>query len=84
MARELDIPAIVGAKNATEVLHSGVLATLSCAEGDVGFVYKGKMNYKVTKIDLKTLPKTKTAIMMNVASPEKAFNDSFIEIWLRR
>jgi len=78
VARELDIPAIVGSKNGTEVLKSGQLATISCAEGDVGFVYKGKMDYKITKIDLKTLPKTRTSIMMNLASPEKAFSDSFI------
>ncbi len=78
VARELDIPAIVGAKTATEVLRTGQLATLSCAEGDVGFIYKGKMDYQTTRVNLQSLPKTRTAIMMNVASPEKAFNDSFI------
>ncbi|MEK7524607.1 MAG: phosphoenolpyruvate synthase [Patescibacteria group bacterium] len=78
VARELGIPAIVGAKNATEVLKTGALATISCAEGEVGFVYKGKMSYTVIKHDLRKLPKTRTSIMMNLASPEKAFMDSFI------
>jgi len=78
VARELDIPAIVGTKNGTDVLKTGQLATVSCAEGDVGFVYKGKMDYKVTNVDLKSLPRTRVAIMMNLASPEKAFSDSFI------
>ncbi|MDP1709293.1 MAG: PEP-utilizing enzyme, partial [Candidatus Komeilibacteria bacterium] len=78
VARELDIPAIVGSRNGTELLKTGQLATISCAEGDIGFIYKGKLNYKITKVNLKTLPQTKVAIMMNVASPEKAFADSFI------
>ncbi|OJI06768.1 phosphoenolpyruvate synthase [bacterium CG10_46_32] len=78
VARELGIPAIVGTKNATEILKTGTLATISCAEGEVGFVYKGKASYTIIKHDLRTLPKTRTKIMMNLASPEKAFMDSFI------
>ena len=78
VARELGIPAIVGTKNATELLKTGTLATVSCAEGDVGFVYKGKASYTIIKHDLRKLPKTRTKIMMNLASPEKAFMDSFI------
>ena len=78
VSRELGIPAIVGTRNATEELKNGQEATVSCAEGEIGFVYKGKMKYKIIKHDLKKLPKTKTQIMMNLASPEKAFADSFI------
>lgn len=78
VARELGIPAIVGTKNATELLKTGAVATVSCAEGDVGFVYKGKAFYTIIKHDLRALPKTRTKIMMNLASPEKAFMDSFI------
>lgn len=78
VARELGIPAIVGAKNATEVLKTGTLATVSCAEGEIGYLYKGKASYTVITHDLRKLPKTRTQIMMNLASPEKAFSDSFI------
>ncbi|MBI4122376.1 MAG: phosphoenolpyruvate synthase [Parcubacteria group bacterium] len=78
VSRELGIPAIVGTRNGTEVMKTGTLATVSCAEGEIGFVYKGKMDFSVKKIDLRTLPKTRTKIMMNLASPEKAFSDSFI------
>ncbi len=78
VSRELGIPAIVGTKTGTEDIKTGVDATVSCAEGEIGFVYKGKMSYTTTKHDLLKLPKTKTDIMMNLASPEKAFADSFI------
>lgn len=78
VSRELGIPAIVGTRNGTEALPDGVLATVSCAEGDIGYVYKGKMQFSVRKVDLRTLPKTRTQIMMNLATPEKAFDDSFI------
>jgi pyruvate, water dikinase len=78
VSRELGIPAIVGTKTGTEQVKNGTLATVSCAEGEIGFVYKGKMKYTIKKQDLRKLPKTKTNIMMNLASPEKAFSDSFI------
>ena len=78
VARELGIPAIVGAKRATEALKTGTMATVSCAEGEIGYVYEGKAEYSIKKIDTRTLPKTRTKIMMNLASPEKAFSDSFI------
>jgi pyruvate,water dikinase len=78
VSRELGIPAIVGTKTGTESVKTGTLATVSCAEGEIGFVYKGKASYTIKKQDLRKLPKTKTDIMMNLASPEKAFSDSFI------
>jgi len=78
VSRELGIPAIVGTKDGTEKLKTGTMATVSCAEGEIGFVYKDKASFSIKKIDLSTLPKTKTKIMMNLASPEKAFHDSFI------
>ena len=78
VSRELGIAAIVGTKTGTDTLKTGTLATVSCAEGEVGFVYKGKMSYTVINHDLRQLPKTRTNIMMNLASPEKAFNNSFI------
>ncbi len=78
VARELGVPAVVGTGNATEVLKNGQEVTVSCAEGEVGYVYDGKIEYEVEEIDISTLPKTKTPIMMNVASPEGAFDFSFL------
>lgn len=78
VARELGVPAVVGAGNATEVLENGREVTVSCAEGERGYVYKGKIEFEVEEFDLKDLPKTKTPIMMNVASPEGAFDLSFL------
>ncbi len=78
VARELGVPAVVGTGNATEVLKDGQLVTVSCAEGDVGYVYDGKIDYEVEEVDINSLPKTKTPIMMNVASPEGAFDFSFL------
>lgn len=78
VARELGVPAVVGCGNATEVLENGDEVTVSCAEGDRGYVYKGKIDYEVEEFNLNELPKTKTPIMMNVASPEGAFDFSFL------
>jgi pyruvate,water dikinase len=78
VARELGVPAVVGAGNATEVLENGKEVTVSCAEGERGYVYEGKIEFEVEEFDLKDLPKTKTPIMMNVASPEGAFDFSFL------
>ncbi|WP_457623945.1 phosphoenolpyruvate synthase [Persephonella sp.] len=78
VARELGVPAVVGTGSATEVLRDGQLVTVSCAEGDVGYVYDGKIEYEVEEVDINTLPKTKTPIMMNIATPEGAFDLSFL------
>lgn len=78
VARELGVPAVVGAGNATEVLENGIEVTVSCAEGERGYVYEGKIEFEVEEFDLKDLPKTKTPIIMNVASPEGAFDLSFL------
>ena len=74
VARELGIPAIVGTLNCTEILKNGEEITLSCGEGDVGKVYKGKMNIIETEININNLPKINTKLMLNIASPEKTFN----------
>jgi pyruvate,water dikinase len=78
IARELGIPAIVGCGNATELIRDGDLLTVSCAEGDVGFIYSGKLEFHVTETELNCIPETKTKIMMNVANPSDAFRLSFI------
>lgn len=78
VARELGIPAVVGAGHATEKLKNGRVVTVSCAEGDRGFVYDGAVKFKVKKTDLKTLPNPKTKVMMIVADPSRAFDFSMI------
>ncbi|QWK19144.1 MAG: pyruvate, water dikinase [Hydrogenobacter thermophilus] len=78
VARELGIPAVVGTHKATEILKSGMQVTVSCAEGEVGYVYEGYIPYEVEEINLENLPRPKTKIMMNVGNPESAFKYSFI------
>lgn len=73
VSRELGIPCIIGTGNGTEVLKSGQKVTVSCAEGEIGNVYEGLLDFEIKEIDLKELPKTKTKIMMNVGMPDKAF-----------
>ena len=76
VARELGIPAIVGTGNGTELLNNGEECTVSCAEGDVGKIYKGLVPFKENHVRLDNLPKTKTPVMLNVASPDLAFKFS--------
>jgi len=73
VSRELGIPAIVGTGNATEVLKNGQQITLSCAEGDQGYVYEGILEFEQTDIDVEELPEIKTNIMINLATPSAAF-----------
>lgn len=73
VARELGVPAIVGCGNATMLLKEGQMVTVSCAEGDNGFIYKGRIEFNMQEHDLSLLPETTTPVMMNVASPDVAF-----------
>ncbi len=73
VSRELGIPCIVGTEDGTERLATGMEATVSCAEGEEGRVYKGLLKYEVERIDFSNVPETKTKIMMNVGIPEQAF-----------
>ena len=74
VSRELGIPAVVGADNATEVLKDGQEVTVDCAEGETGYVYEGILDYEIVETDLSALPKTKTEIMMNLGNPDIAFS----------
>jgi pyruvate,water dikinase len=74
VSRELGLPAIVGTGDATRVLHDEQLVTVSCAEGDEGFVYEGVADYAVTDIDVGEIPKTRTKVMLNLANPAAAFH----------
>jgi pyruvate,water dikinase len=78
VSRELGIPCVVGTRNATEVLRNGKEVTVSCAEGEEGYVYEGLLEFEVKKTDLRNLKKPKTKIMMNLAEPDQAFTQSFI------
>lgn len=73
VSRELGVPAIVGTGNATEVLKNEEMITLSCAEGDRGIVYQGELPFEETQVHIEDLPKIKTDIMLNIASPPAAF-----------
>ena len=73
IARELGIPAVVGSGCATEVINSGDLVTVSCAEGDTGRVYPGSLRFDIRETDLSSLAKPKTDIMINLGNPELAF-----------
>jgi pyruvate,water dikinase len=76
VARELGIPAVVGCGDATHAVHSGDEVTVSCAEGDVGYVYEGLLPFTREEIDLSALERPKTKIMLNLANPEMAFEVS--------
>jgi pyruvate,water dikinase len=73
VARELGIPAVVGATHATEKLKTGTDVTISCAEGDIGSVYQGAVAFDVTRTPVSELKRPRTAIMVNVGTPEMAF-----------
>jgi pyruvate,water dikinase len=73
IARELGVPAVVGCGDATRVLKDGKDVTVSCAEGDTGFVYRGKLEVEVIDLSLAAMPRSPVKITMNVGNPELAF-----------
>ncbi len=73
VARELGIPAIVGTERATGVIREGQSITVSCAEGDVGYVYEGILPYEIKEIPLEEMPALKAEILMNISNPRDAF-----------
>jgi pyruvate,water dikinase len=74
IARELGIPAVVGCGDATQRIREGQEVTVSCAEGDTGFVYEGLLEFERKQIELDSLPKIPVKIMMNVGNPDRAFD----------
>ena len=73
IARELGVPAIVGCGDATETLSEGEIVTVSCAEGDTGHIYRGKLDFEVISKDISAMPDIPVKVMMNVGNPELAF-----------
>lgn len=78
ISRELGIPAVVGCGEATDILKNGQYVTISCAQGEVGYVYEGKLKFKTEQTELLNLAKIKTKLMMNVANPDECFRLSLI------
>jgi pyruvate,water dikinase len=80
VARELGVPAVVGAEHATERLHDGATVTVCCAEGDVGRIYAGALPFDVATVDLSALERPSTEIMVNLGNPDLAFQTSFLPV----
>ena len=78
VSRELGLPAIVGTENATEKLRDSQMVTVSCAEGEIGFVYEGSLKFEIERVNLQDLPSPHTKVMMNVENPEEALRLSFM------
>ena len=74
IARELGIPAVVGCGDATKTIRDGDAVTVSCAEGDTGVVYEGRLDFEQQRIELDALPPPPVKIMMNVGNPDRAFD----------
>jgi pyruvate,water dikinase len=74
IARELGIPAVVGCADATEQVRDGTLVTVSCAEGDTGSVYEGRLEFEHQSVKLDAMPPSPVKLMMNVGNPERAFD----------
>ncbi|WP_158045281.1 phosphoenolpyruvate synthase [Skermanella pratensis] len=80
VARELGLPAVVGAERATEALTDGQTVTVSCAEGDTGMVYDGIVPFRVERIDLSRLARPRTRIMVNLGNPDQAFQTARLPV----
>ncbi|TCT24216.1 phosphoenolpyruvate synthase [Thiobaca trueperi] len=73
IARELGVPAVVGCNDATDKIQEGQPVTVSCAEGDTGYIYDGKLDFDYKTIELTAMPEIPVKIMMNVGNPDRAF-----------
>ena len=73
IARELGIPAVVGCGDATKKIRDGDIVTVSCSEGDTGYVYEGKLAFEIIRLDVDTMPELPVKVMLNVGNPERAF-----------
>jgi pyruvate,water dikinase len=78
VARELGVPAVVGAVGAKAALKSGAVVTVSCAEGEAGHVYAGRLAFETTRVDMAKLKRPRTAIMLNLGNPELAFRTAML------
>ncbi len=73
VSRELGVPALVGTGDATRILHDGEDITVSCAEGEQGYIYEGHADIEATELDIADIPRTRTRVMLNLANPAAAY-----------
>lgn len=78
VSRELGLPAVVGTETGTEKLKTGQVVTVSCAEGDEGHVYDGRLKFDIERHDMRSMTRPATKVMMNIGNPEEAFRLSFL------
>ena len=78
ISRELGIPCVIGTDKGTESIYQGREITVSCAQGEKGYVYDGLLKFHIDETDIQNMPETRTKIMMNIGMPENAFEQSFI------
>ncbi len=78
VSRELGIPCVIGTGNGTDRIQEGESVTVSCAAGDVGLVYRGELDFEIERVDIGTLRRPRTKVMMNLANPEQALGLSRI------
>jgi len=78
ISREMGIPCVVGTNTGSQKIKTGAKVTVSCAEGDEGFVYRGNLPFKINRVNVQKLKRPKTKIMMNVGEPDQAFLDSMV------
>jgi pyruvate,water dikinase len=78
VSREIGVPCVVGTGKATAVLQNGQAITVSCAQGEVGYVYEGVLPFSRETLDLSGLPRPRTRVMLNVGNPEQAFSLAFL------
>ncbi len=80
VSRELGIPAVIGTGNATEIITDGESVTTDCSRGATGYVYQGALEFEIIKTELKTLPKPRVPILLNIADPDHAYKLSFLPV----
>jgi pyruvate,water dikinase len=78
IARELGVPAVVGCGNATDLIQDGQAVTVSCAEGEIGYIYEGQRAFDIREINLESMPELPFQIMLNVGTPDRAFEFQFL------
>ena len=78
IARELGVPAVVGCGNATEQIQDGTAVTVSCAEGEIGYIYEGQRAFNIREINLTSMPELPFQVMMNIGTPDRAFEFQFL------
>jgi len=80
VSRELGVPAVVGAERATDLLTTGTMVTISCAEGEIGYVYEGALPFDIERVDPSAFAKPKTRLLVNIGNPDEAFAHAVLPV----